>query len=1128
MAKEDIKLRLPVVPELDRRGTSNLLKDIKRLESDLGKLDVSWKSIGKTASLNVKEINKITTAASHLTKELSVAAKESYKELQGLGKQLSEAKSKAKTLAKEYGSSKGGRKEDIGKQLGLTMKSITDLNKQIDAQKDKTKKYNSELERGLKAQQKNILTLKQAAGYSAKDAIGDILSKFHSKDLTGALGKMAKGIGSGYLRTGMAKAESTGGPEGAQQMASLGAAATSMGAAAAAIGLFVKLILQASSHMAGLNKALTGGIGLSQEMGGRIGDYSKAVKDLRNAAIDAAGAMLKYGLTSKDALEMVNSFAKQSGMSLSELEIQLRDMGQGDLDKGMREFAINAQVYGHALGMEAKDVAGLMGQFVNEVGVSADNVTKTMGDIVKQAAQAGMPTQKFVDIFRQAIPNLDLFTNRIEELTGVMKMLSKTMDPRAVKGFMSAMGKGFDMLDFKQRLKMALVVGPGEMGNIMRDDLKRATESVKNNLKHLNLGDAMDEALKGPNSIAKMRKVAAMAMAKGATGAEVASINRLGRYAELQRGGVLKQTTGMREMGLMGRMEALEKLAGRFTGGDITGLGEHVAKQLGISEEEYKAILGMKDSLGDYTSSIEATGRTSSKSINEGLAKILNLPDPISDPKEFELATKKAMKKDPGGFRKALMTAATMEIEEEQQRAKDEAAAQESIEDLTSDQISATQSLGDKMENVMGYLLEKIYYILDDIFGFLNDLYSALPGWMSGSYSDLKKSIDNVSMTAKAELKDNQAGLAYYQDMATRLKAISDRGGKTVDYLNANTDLLTKQLHAGKESDAYYAKVQEDLKDVMDADDSQKFVQALKDSDITLSDKMLKQLDPDKAALLMAKLAKDQAKEERGGLGRGTLASQTKNDERAAKKQEQIARKQSDLDQRNLELMKQISGDVADAADTPVPVAHAAAIASGTPAGAAPPAVKAAAEVHRETAANTEQQAKATENLADQADAQYQATTDTLSLLKKGIRFENSWMTSKFQNVLKQASLDALRPALTEQLVGYAKIWTDSDLRQALAQHGDDLSGAIAPGLRGLSRSDDLTDLGKKLGLPGYATGITRVPHDMPAILHAGEQVVSKANAGKGSGKSVNVTIYAQGVPASQIAHHIANLHRSD
>ncbi len=1131
MAKEDIKLRLPVVPELDRRGTSNLLRDIKKLESDLGKLDVSWKSIGKTASLNVKEINKISTAASHLTKNLSAAAKNSFKELQGLGKQLSDAKEKAKTLAKEYGTAKGPKKEDLGKQLGSMMKNITDLNKQIDSQKDKTKKYNSELERGLKAQQKNIATLKQASSYSPKDAMHEMVSKIKSGDLKGAVGAIAKGAGSAYLRGGQARAEAKGGAEGAQQMAALGGAAASMATAAAAVMAFVKLILAASSHMADLNKSLTSGVGLAQEMGGGIGDYSKAIKNLRTAAIDAAGAMLKYGLKSKDALEAVNSFAKQSGMSMAQMEIQLKSMGGGDLDKGMRDFAINAQVYGKALGMEAKDVAGLMGQFVNEIGVSADNVQKTMGDIVKQAAQAGMPTQKFMDVFQQAIPNLDLFTNRIEELTGVMKMLSKTMDPRAVKGFMSAMGKGFDQMDFKQRLKMALVIGPGEMGKIMKEDMGRAAEVVKKNLVGKISGKEIDEALKGGGNIAKMRKLAAQAMAKGASGADVANLNRLGRYAEMQKGGVLKQTTGMREMGLMGRMEALQKLAGRFTGGDITGLGEHVAKQLGISEDEYKAILGMQDSLGDYAANIEETGRTSSNSINAGLAKILNLPDPMSDPKEFELATKKAMKKDPAGFKKALMTASTMEIEDQTKKAKEDEAAKESIEDLTSDQISATQSIGDKIDNVIGMLLEKIFYVIDSVLGSLNNLYGALPGWLTGSYSDTNKTLDKISSTAQVELKDNKAGLDYYQAMITNLKSMSDRGAKTNDYLNENSELLMQQLHNGKESAEYYQKVSKDLEGVMDSDDADKFIKAMKDSDTATTDKMLKDLDPDKAAVLMAKLAKDQAKVERGGIALGTKHTQTKNEQRASKKQEQLAEKEFDLDKRNEQLMKGLPDDIATAAASG-PAANPAAMAAGAPGpgGVPSPAGKAVVEAQKMTADHAEQQTKNQEDQADQAEQQYQATADTLSLLKKGIRFENSWMTSKFQNVLKESSLAALRPALSEQLVGYAKIWSDEGLRKAIASGGDDLlkAGALQPGLQSLSDADSVKDLGKKLNLPGYAMGITQVPRDMPAVLHAGEQVVP-ANARKGGGgKAVNVVIYAQGVPASQIAHHISNISRSD
>jgi len=1152
---ENLRIRVPIIPELDQRGTKRAQSDLNKFAKELQKIDPVWKSIGKTASLNVKEISKISSAVGQFSKGLSSGFKESVKELGSLKKKLEDAQQKANELAKAHGEAKGGKKAEIGGQVAQQAKLVKDLNNQIAKQSKEASKYTKDLQNLSKFSQKQQKLVEKAvssgvAGYNPKDAIKDFITKLSGKDVKGALGAVVKGGAGAYARG----AEATGGAEGAQQMAALGSAAGSMAIAAAAVMAFVKLILAASDHMAGLNKALTGGIGLAQEMGGSIGQYSKSIKDLRNAAIDAAGAWLKYGISTEKGLESVNAFAKQSGMSMAQLEVQLKDMGQGDLDRGMREFAINAQVYGKALGMEGKDAAAMMGQFVNEVGISADNVTQTMGDIVKQAAQAGMPTQKFMDIFRQAIPNLDLFTNRIEELTGVMKMLSKTMDPRAVQGFMSAMGKGFDQMDFKQRLKMALVIGPGEMSRIMKDDIGRAAEAVKKGLKGVVSSKQIDEALKGGGNIKKMRKLAAEAMAKGATGAQVSELNRLGRYKELQGGGVLKQASGMREMGLMGRMESLQKLAGRFTGGDISGLGEHVAKQLGVSESEYKAILGMQDSLGDYSAAIEDSGRTSSKSINAGLAKILNLPDPISDPKEFELATKKAQKKDPAGFKKALMTAATMQIEEQDKKAKDDEKDKESIEDLTADQVSATQSLGDKIENVIAVLLEKLYFVMDEIFGFLGDLYSALPGWLSHNYGDVKKAVDGVTAVAKKELAGNTQGLNYYQETVAHLKDMSDRGATTEDYMKENQDLLTEQLHGGKQSTEYYQKMAKDLDGVMSSDDAAKFIKASQDGEIQTTSELLKGLDPTKAAILMAKLAADKAKGMKGFVTPEKVKTTTKSEERAAKKQAQLASLESDHDDRAEQLAKEQGKDIADIAAAASPpgappgkedladkgapttagVVPPAAMAAGTPGAAPTPAQQATSSAQQATAENTEQQAETAEEAAAKADAQYQASTDTLSLLKKGIKFEQSWMGTKFRNVLKEASLDALRPALAEQIIAYAKIWEDKDLRAALAgDKGAKLAGAgVSMGdLIGLKGGDDdasLNALLKSKGVPGFAAG-GMVQQTGPILAHAGEMVTSAADVrrGGGGGKTINAVVYAQGVPANQIGYHLQKMSRS-
>src|SRR5690606_983011 len=159
---------------------------------------------------------------------------------------------------------------------------------------------------------------------------------------------------------------------------------------------------------------------------------------------------------SEGALKVINKFAKESTGSLIQTRNELIKLGDGDIQAGVTKLARNALAYGKALGMEIDQVGSMMGNFVGEVGYGAQNVQGIMGDIVSAASTSNMPVHKFMDIFRQTIPHLELFTNRIEELAGTIKLLSKNMSPEQVKQFMSAWSGGLGKDDFKSRLKKTL------------------------------------------------------------------------------------------------------------------------------------------------------------------------------------------------------------------------------------------------------------------------------------------------------------------------------------------------------------------------------------------------------------------------------------------------------------------------------------------------------------------------------------------------------------------------------------------------------------------------------------------------------------------------------------------------
>ena len=520
--ENDLKVRIPVVPELDKRAVGNLHRDLEKLKKDLGGVNLNYKELAKVSDMNIKGLRKLADGAEALGNNLTGAAQKAFNNLGKTAKRIEMVGKKASKLEKE--ASAAGASGDMPAQAKAEKsyadmtKTLSRLNTQLERQKKVAEKHRDTLERSTDAQMKNIRALNQAARFKPGDAakgmfsgIGKALTSGGS--LSGTVAGVKEAAGSASRGVSGVKARSALSGGGGGEMAMLGKAAGVMSGAAIAIGVFVQILMAASSQMTKLNKALITGTGLANDLGMSNKAYRQTVDNIRTSAIDARGSLIKLGMDSEQVLQTINSFGKNATGSLAKTEVQMKQFG------GVELFAKNMNLYGRALGMGTSEMAGMMGNMVSDIGYSADNAMSTIQGLVKTASTSGMPVHKFMDVFNQVLPDIDMFTNRIEQLTGTIKVLSKTMSAGDVKNFMQAMGKGFDQMDFKQRLKMAFVIGPGKVAKMLNRDFTASGKAISAQFGDLS-GD-VQAALKTADPVKAMAEVTSKAAALGVSSAAI-------------------------------------------------------------------------------------------------------------------------------------------------------------------------------------------------------------------------------------------------------------------------------------------------------------------------------------------------------------------------------------------------------------------------------------------------------------------------------------------------------------------------------------------------------------------------------------------------------------------------------
>lgn len=762
-----------LVPEFDQQAGKKAIRDAAALQKSLSSMKVDFKEVSRYSSNSIKQIKDMSKAADIFSSRLSKGAQSSYKHLQSLGKELENATKEADALQKMYKAARTkGAKFDIQKLQSTQAQKINNLNKQVESARSGFQKYGEELRKVQKTQQGYHRKIEQLSKFSGKDMRDGLMkgvSQMFSKGggvsgSAGVLKSLGRGIGGHVARKNLAGA-AAGSADSMLSMQGISMAAGGLAAVGVAVGALVKLIQMASDHQAKLNKTMLDGLGTANDYVGSVDRYSTAISDVRNASIDSAKHLLEFGIRSEDALKTINAFARESTGSIVSMRNELLRLGDGDIKAGMETFSKSAIAYGKALGMEMDQVGSMMGNFVGEVGYGVGHVQDLMGEIVTAAATSSMPVGKFMDIFRQTIPNLELFTNRIEELAGHIKLLSKSMSPDQVKEFMNSWNQSLKYDSFQSRLKKTLITGVGKTNNILAKGFASRADVIASQLGG-DLGSKFQSAFKS-GDMKSVYDVITQAKSKGeGNPALFGQMTRL-MQSEVSRrqGGALNTASALKGASMAEQLKMAKAQRATITGGHgfVSGIDEHVMEKLGYDQKQIESLNSYTAAVGEQMSSLQTYGATTSKSMNDALRKMIAQQKGIS-PDEV---TRKDMSK---ATEDQIMAATELSL-------KDQKVALTS-EDLAARQVRETTSIGEKLDNVIAFWLEKVFQSLQPMIKYLDGLYS----WLTGN-QDTRDSVKAVkewqmALEKSGESKPNKTQLSMVSD------TLSDGLGKG---LNGNS-----------------------------------------------------------------------------------------------------------------------------------------------------------------------------------------------------------------------------------------------------------------------------------------------------------------------------------------------------
>lgn len=559
---------------------------------------------------------------------------------------------------------------------------------------------------------------------SAGEALRDPLQSFLSRDAKGLIEGSLRGLGRGLTplggmagrraskwgrslyKTGRRQEKAGGSKMMAKSLQTLGKSLTVLSKIGPLLGTLggaligiLKLFVDADAQVKDFNKSImqsTSNLELMGASGSRSAHNLKGALEGVRAAAEDYEFNNRLGISPEQHQQVINVL-NQEGVALGNLWKQAGETKEG-MSALTQSIVASGVAYSRALGVPLQEINQLQAEMVTEMGASLETTTDAYAKMTRAAQDSGIAGNKFFQMIRGMSQDLSIWNLRMDDSVALLGKLGKVMSPRNAQKFMQEMASGMKNMGRSEKLKTALFTGQKETIDIVQRDIARKTAHMAEKLAKEVGGDSTEiQGLLETKGLAGVRGLVDQ-LPQEMRGAVTDSILDLDLQRKQSSKGFYGAAMATADLGIGGVLEMREKSLLKMTGHKTLadGLGsldmESIAEGLGVSDAEAKQFTKVALAIESQREALIEQGKSADEVAKMGYDQII---ETMTDDLKHSIGADKDGKDH-----------------------------NTKMFELSQKQGELTQSLTEKLENLVTWFMGKFYNLMLSIW----DAISSIPG----------------------------------------------------------------------------------------------------------------------------------------------------------------------------------------------------------------------------------------------------------------------------------------------------------------------------------------------------------------------------------------------------------------